>query len=360
MLVKPPIVKATPAKAVAGGSAPGIAQERIELDHGTGGGMSRELISGLIAPRLGGVHRGKMEDSALLDIGASRIAMTTDSFVVDPIFFGNGDIGKLAVCGTVNDLAVSGARPRFLTFALVLETGFPVADLERILDSVREAAEEAGVAIVAGDTKVVREGEIDKVFINTAGVGELDPAVDLGMARVREGDAVIVSGYLGNHSIHILSIREGLGFEERIPSDCAPLAGLVDVALGERPGRVHCIRDVTRGGLGTVLNEVAEDAGVSIRFAHSDLPIQHETAMAADMLGVNPLYLANEGCLCLFVDGDAAGEVLDSIRTHPSGAAAAIVGRVGAREDVPVRMENGDGTDEVVEILYGAELPRLC
>jgi hydrogenase expression/formation protein HypE len=337
-----------------------IAHEQIELDHGTGGGMSRELIEGLIAPRLGSVHRGKMEDSALLDVEGERIAMTTDSFVIDPIFFGNGDIGKLAVCGTVNDLAVSGARPRFLTLALVLEEGFPVADLEQVLDSVREAAEAAGVAIVAGDTKVVRGGEIDKIFINTAGVGELPAGVELGMERVAEGDAVIVSGYLGNHSIHILSMREGLGFEQRIPSDCAPLTGLVQAALGGAPGRVHCIRDVTRGGLGTVLNEVAEDAGVSVRIEHGRLPIQHETAMAADMLGVNPLYLANEGCLCLFVEGAAAAEVLASLRSHPNGAAAEIVGEVGERGDSPVRMRNGDGSEAVVEILYGAELPRLC
>lgn len=338
----------------------GLAQELIELDHGTGGGMSRELISGLIAPRLGSVHRGRMEDSALLDVGSGRIAMTTDSFVIDPIFFGNGDIGKLAVCGTVNDLAVSGATPRFLTLALVLEEGFPVADLEQVLDSVREAAEAADVTIVAGDTKVVRAGEIDKIFINTAGVGELPAGVELGMARVTAGDAVIVSGYLGNHSIHILSLREGLGFEERIPSDCAPLTELVGAALGEEPGRIHCIRDVTRGGLGTVLNEVSDDAGVSMRIDKALLPIQHETAMAADMLGVNPLYLANEGCLCLFVDGDAAPEVLAALRSHPNGVAAEIVGEVGERGESAVRMRNGDGTDSVVEILYGAELPRLC
>ncbi len=271
----------------------------IELDHGTGGALSQELIGGLIAPRLGSVHRGKMEDSAVLDIDASRIAMTTDSFVVDPIFFGNGDIGKLAVCGTVNDLAVSGATPRFLTLALVLEEGFPIRGLERILDSIRGAAEEAGVEIVAGDTKVVRSGEVDRIFINTAGVGEhVRDDVQLGMAHVSPGDAVIVTGQLGNHSIHILSLREGLGFEQRIGSDCAPLNGLVDTLLDAHPTDVHCMRDVTRGGLGTVLNEMAEAGEVSIWIDEERLPILHETAMAADMLGVNPMYLANEGCLC--------------------------------------------------------------
>ncbi len=338
----------------------GLRHPLIELDHGTGGGMSQELIGELIAPRLGDVHRGRMEDSAILGIESSRIAVTTDSFVIDPIFFGNGDIGKIAVCGTVNDLAVSGALPRFLTLALVLEEGFPIADLERILDSVREAAGVAGVSIVAGDTKVVRGGEIDKIFINTAGVGEVHRDHELGVAQVRPGDAVIVTSWLGNHSIHILSIREGLGFEERILSDCAALDGLVWNVLEEHPELVHCMRDVTRGGLGTVLNEVADGAGVSISIDHERLPIQRETAMAADMLGVNPLYLANEGCLCLFVDGDAAGEIVETVRLQPHGHAAEIVGSVVEREDAAVRMRHADGGSSTVEVLYGAELPRLC
>ncbi len=332
----------------------------IELDHGTGGGMSQELIGDLIAPRLGSVHHGRMEDSAVLSVDSERIAVTTDSFVVDPIFFGNGDIGKLAVCGTINDLAVSGAMPRFLTLALVLEEGFPIADLERVLDSVREAAESAGVAIVAGDTKVVRAGEIDKIFVNTTGIGELHDGVELGMSRVAAGDAVIVTSWLGNHSIHILSLREGLGFEERILSDCAPLDGLVWNVLEEHPDLVRCMRDITRGGLGTVLNEVADGAGVSIAIEQERLPIQRETAMAADMLGVNPLYLANEGCLCLFVEGDAAEEVLETVRLQPHGRAAQIVGRVYERGQSAVVMRDGDGTETTVEVLYGAELPRLC
>jgi hydrogenase expression/formation protein HypE len=332
----------------------------IELDHGTGGGMSQELIGELIAPRLGSVHHGVMEDSAVLPIDSRHIAITTDSFVIDPIFFGNGDIGKLAVCGTINDLAVSGAMPRYLTLALVLEEGFPIADLERVLDSVRETATQAGVAIVAGDTKVVRAGEIDKLFINTAGVGEVHDGLELGMRRVAPGDTVIVTSWLGNHSIHILSIREGLGFDGRILSDCAPLDGLVWNVLEEHPGQVHCMRDITRGGLGTVLNEMADGAGVSIAIEHERLPIQSETAMAADMLGVNPMYLANEGCLCLFVEGAGAEEMLETLHLHPNGRAARIVGSVGERGERAVTLREGDGSESAVEVLYGAELPRLC
>jgi hydrogenase expression/formation protein HypE len=332
----------------------------IQLDHGTGGGMSQELIGELIAPRLGSVHHGRMEDSAMLDIDSRRISVTTDSFVIDPIFFGNGDIGKIAVCGTVNDLAVSGAMPRFLTLALVLEEGFPIADLERVLDSVRDAAIGAGVTIVAGDTKVVRSGEIDKIFVNTTGIGELHGKVELGMKHVVSGDAVIVTSWLGNHSIHILSLREGLGFEQRVLSDCASLDGLVWNVLEEHPERVRCMRDVTRGGLGTVLNEVADGAGVTVAIERARLPIQAETAMAADMLGVDPLYLANEGCLCLFVDGAHAHEILDTVRVQPHGKAATIVGTVRERGEDAVRMLEEDGSETAVEILYGAELPRLC
>ncbi len=332
----------------------------IQLDHGTGGGMSQELIAELIAPRLGAVHSGRMEDSAVLELDVSRIALTTDSFVIDPIFFGNGDIGKLAVCGTVNDLAVSGAVPRYLTLSLVLEEGFPIADLERVLDSVREAAAAARVEVVAGDTKVVRAGEVDRLFINTTGVGVFERDLELGVSGVVAGDAVIVTGWLGNHSIHILSLREGLGFERRVLSDCAPLDGLVASILEEHGGSVRCMRDITRGGLGTVLNELADGAGVSIRVERERLPIQRETAMAADMLGVDPLYLANEGNICMFVAPHAATEILETVRLHPNGRPAQIVGTVRERAGSPVTMVGADGEETVVELLYGAELPRLC
>jgi hydrogenase expression/formation protein HypE len=332
----------------------------ITIEHGTGGGMSRELVADLIAPRLGPVHAGRMSDSAILSLEVTGIAMTTDSFVVDPIFFAGGDIGKLAVCGTVNDLAVSGATPRFLTLALVLEEGLPIDDLMQILDSVRDAAIEAEVAIVAGDTKVVRSGELDKLFINTTGIGELHREQCLDVARVRPGDAVIVTGWLGNHSIHLLSLREGLGFEQRVLSDCAALDGLVWNVLEEFAPYVHCMRDITRGGLATVLNELAADAGVSIQIEEESLPIQPETAMAADMLGLNPLHLANEGNICMLVDGSVVEEIVELVRWEPCGRHSQIVGRVRERAGSAVTMLRGNGSETVLETLRGAQLPRLC
>jgi hydrogenase expression/formation protein HypE len=332
----------------------------IELEHGTGGGMSRELIEGVIAPRLGTAHAGCMEDSAILGLQFTSIAMTTDSFVIDPIFFTGGDIGKLAVCGTVNDLAVSGATPRYITLSLVLEEGLPIDDLTRVLDSVRETAIAAEVAVVAGDTKVVRSGQLDKLFINTSGVGELGRELRLGAARVRPGDAVIVTGWLGNHSIHILSLREGLGFEQQVLSDCAALDGLVWNVLEEFAPHVHCMRDITRGGLGTVLNELAAAANVSIQVDEGHLPIQPETAMAADMLGLNPLYLANEGNICMLVDGELAQEILELVHWEPRGRHGQIVGRVRERAGSAVTLRRRDGSESVLEMLYGAQLPRLC
>lgn len=267
----------------------------IVLDHGTGALLSQELVR-LIAETLGDVYIGEMEDSATLTVDSGRIAMTTDSFVVDPPFFGNGDIGKIAVCGTVNDLAVSGATPRYLTLGLILETGLPIRDLVRALTSIRETAREAGVLIVGGDTKVVREGEADGLYLNTAGVGvyHRDP---LRMDAVKPGDKIILSGCIGNHTVHLLSIREGLGFEERVLSDCAPLSGLVDGLLAKAGEGVRSMRDVTRGGLSAVLHEYAAKLGRVVAVDTPALPIQLETAMAADMLGINPLHSANEGCL---------------------------------------------------------------
>ncbi|GAA3367686.1 hydrogenase expression/formation protein HypE [Streptomyces sannanensis] len=334
--------------------------DKVVLDHGAGGGMSQELISGTIAGILGDTYIGEMEDSALLELPSMRIAMTTDSFVVDPIFFGNGDIGKIAIAGTVNDLAVSGARPLYLTLAVVLEEGFELEDFRRILRSVRDAARVADVKIVAGDTKVVRRGEADGIFLNTTGVGMLERPFTLSSRTLQTGDQVIVTGFLGDHSIHILSMREGLGFERRVHSDCAVLSHVVADVLDTCGDGVRCIRDITRGGLGTVVNEFAQASAITIELDASALPIRPETAMAADMLGVDVMYLANEGNLCLVVAAEQAEAALKALHAHPECAQAAVVGQVVTAEAGTVRMVDVDGRVSTVELLYGAQLPRLC
>ncbi|OJH34306.1 hydrogenase expression/formation protein HypE [Cystobacter ferrugineus] len=337
----------------------GSEQDFVVLDHGTGAKLSRELVE-RIAEALGDVYIGQMEDSALLDVGAGRIAVTTDSFVVTPLFFGSGDIGKVSVCGTVNDLAVSGARPLYLTLGLILEAGFPMKSLLRILASIRAAALEANVKIVAGDTKVVRQGEADQIFINTTGVGVLERS-PLRAQAVRPGNKIIISGNIGNHSIHLLSVREGLGFERRVESDCAPLNGMIDMLLKSLPeGTISCMRDVTRGGLCAVLHEFARASGHTLQFHKERVPVTPEAVMAADMLGIELIHLANEGCLCLFVDEAHAEQVLGLLREHPYGRNAAIIGEVTATPEPRVYMVAPDGTRTMLEELYGAELPRLC
>jgi hydrogenase expression/formation protein HypE len=333
--------------------------ESVVLDHGTGAKLSRELVE-RIAAILGDTYVGAMEDSAILDINAGRIAVTTDSFVVTPLFFGNGDIGKVAVCGTVNDLAVSGARPLFITLSLIIEAGFPMASLERVIESVRDAAREARIKIVAGDTKVVGAGEADQLFLNTAGVGVFERPV-LSSQRVRPGHKIVLSGQLGNHSIHLLSVREGLGFEKRVKSDCAPLNGLIDCVLDAVPeGAVVSIRDVTRGGLCAVLHEYARASGCSVTFSRAALPVLPEAVMAADMLGINLIHLANEGCLCFFLESEWADKVVAVLREHPYGRHATVIGEVAELNGAAVVMTEPDGTRTALEELYGAELPRLC
>ncbi|ECC3917246.1 hydrogenase expression/formation protein HypE [Salmonella enterica] len=333
--------------------------ETVILDHGTGAKLSRELVE-RISETLGETYLGKMEDSALLELPGNHIAFTTDSFVVTPLTFGNGDIGKIAVCGTVNDLAVSGARPLYITLSLIIEDGMPVSDLLKIIASVRETARSAGVKIVAGDTKVVGKGEADQLFINTAGIGVLErPPVSV--QHVRPGQKIILSGYIGNHSIHLLSIREGLGFERNILSDCAPLNHMIENVLLNTPaGKIASMRDVTRGGLSAVLHEHARATSCPIFFNKETLPVQPEAAMAADMLGVDVINLANEGCLCLFVEPDVANHVLKLLRAHPFGKNAALIGEVKTGSQPKVYMIEPDGTHTIIEELYGAELPRLC
>lgn len=337
----------------------GVDVEVIVLDHGTGALLSRELVE-RISSILGDTYLGTMEDSALLELPSNRIAFTTDSFVVTPLRFGNGDIGKIAVCGTVNDLAVSGARPLYLTLSLIIESGMLMSELVKIIESVRETAIEAGIKIVAGDTKVVGKGEADQLFINTAGIGVIENT-PVSIKNVRSGQKIILSGYIGNHSIHLLSIREGLGFERNILSDCAPLNHMIHELTNALPaGKIASMRDVTRGGLSAVLHEHARAANKEIRCLRQAIPIQPEAAMAANMLGVDVINLANEGCLCLFVEPDVAEEVLALLQENPLGQNAAIIGEVCTTSQPKVCMVEPDGTLAVIEELYGAELPRLC
>lgn len=333
--------------------------DTILLDHGTGARLSRELVE-MIAADLSPVYVGEMEDSAILSVPSGQLAVTTDSFVVQPAFFGNGDIGKIAVCGTVNDLAVSGATPRFLTLALILEAGFSIADLRRAIRSIRDAAEEAGVKIVAGDTKVVGKGAADQLFINTTGVGVFHRR-PLRMTDVQPGDRIILSGQIGNHAIHLLSIRAGLGFEQRVQSDCAPLNGMVQELLASFPeGAVRSIRDVTRGGLCAVMHEYSRAIGCRMEVRRDALPVRWETAMCADMLGIDVIHLANEGCIALFVAPEYADSVLARLRTHRYGRDAAIVGTVGPSGTAGFTMTTADGSTAEIDELLGAEIPRLC
>lgn len=329
------------------------------LDHGTGARLSRELVE-LIVEELGEVYSGEMEDSAILPRPSGPLAMTTDSFVVDPPVFGNGDIGKIAVCGTVNDLAVIGAEPMYLTLGMILETELPMALLRRVLRSIQEVALEAGVLIVAGDTKVVRVSEVGGLYLNTSGVGVFTRS-PLRMSTVRPGDRIILSGSIGNHTVHLLSIREGLGFENNVLSDCAPLnkmiSSLVDSAAGKH---VRSMRDVTRGGFSAVMHEYASALNLTMHVDESALPIDREVRMAADMLGINPIHAANEGCLCLFVAPDAADAVLERLHAHPYGRRAVVVGEVRERARWALEMTGLDGRTGSVQELRGAELPRLC
>ncbi|MGD9211671.1 MAG: hydrogenase expression/formation protein HypE [Desulfobacteraceae bacterium] len=335
--------------------------EKIVLDHGTGAKLSHELVS-LIAEKLGDQHIGEMEDSAVLKVPVDHIAFTTDSFVVTPIFFGNGDIGKIAVCGTVNDLAVSGATPQYLSLSLVLEEGLDMNDLLRIIESIRKAAEEANVKIAAGDTKVVGKGEVDKIIINTSGIGYFIHK-PLSQYNLEPGDKVILSGQIGNHSIHILCARVNLSdsIQQRVVSDCAPLNGMIHELLENLPtGSISSIRDVTRGGLCAVLNEFAKSSGKSIYFKQNKLPISYDTKMASDMLGLNPIHLANEGCICLFVKPQFEERVLKLLKNHKYGQHAVTIGYISEDNSRNVVMFSSDGSKQIIEELSGRELPRLC
>lgn len=332
----------------------------VQMAHGGGGRVMRRLIEGFFLPAFGtDPAKTPPHDAAVLDVAGGRLAMTTDTFVVSPLFFSGGDIGELAVYGTVNDLAMAGARPLALSAAFVLEEGLPLDMLERIVGSMRRAADEVGVRIVTGDTKVVDRGKGDGVFINTAGIGIVPPGVDISPRRVRPGDAVLVSGDLGRHGIAVLSGREGIAFESALESDCASLAGLV-AALLEADPDVHCLRDLTRGGLAAALCEIADAAGVGIELDEASIPVCGAVAGACELLGFDPLYVANEGRLVAFVPAAAAERTLAILRSHPAAVGPAIIGTVTEAQPGTVRLRNSLGVERIVDLLSGEQMPRIC
>lgn len=329
--------------------------ERIIMAHGSGGRLSHQLVQEIFQKALGNEYLDQMNDAAIVP-GAGKLAMTTDSFVVSPIFFRGGNIGKLSVCGTVNDLAVTGASPRYLSLGMILEEGFLVKDLEKIVQGIAEAAREAGVRIVCGDTKVVERGSADQIFINTTGIGIITER-QVGPEFIRPGDVVLVSGTIGDHGIAIMADREGLEFETPVQSDCAPLNGLIDHFYMQG---VRCMRDPTRGGVGTTLNELARQAQVSILVEEERLPLHPGVEGACGMLGLDPLYLANEGKVIVIVAPEAAEDVLTKMREHPFGKKAAQIGRVMETDPGMVLLETPFGGKRIVGMLEGEHLPRIC
>ena len=330
----------------------------ILLAHGSGGKLSHELVEKKILPFLANPALNKLDDSAVFE-ASGRLAFTTDSYVVNPIFFPGGDIGKLAVCGTVNDLAMNGARPLYLSLSAIIEEGFLLSDLEQILQSVKKATEEAEVSIIAGDTKVVDRGQADKLFITTSGVGIISPGVDISGANARVGDKVLLSGTIGDHGIAIMSQREGLKFSMALESDCAPLNKLVSKML-EVSSSVHCLRDPTRGGLATTLNELAWQSKVGIVVEETQIPVKEEVKAACELLGLDPIYVANEGKMVAIVDSADANKILACMKENNYGRDAAIIGEVTKEHPGKVVMQTKLGPSRIVDMLSGELLPRIC
>jgi hydrogenase expression/formation protein HypE len=332
---------------------------RILLAHGSGGKLSHDLVQKHIISALDNPALDKLDDSAVLETGGGKIAYTTDSYVVSPIIFPGGNIGKLAVCGTVNDLSMSGATPRYLSLSFIIEEGLPVAEFEEIVGSIAKTAQEACVQIVTGDTKVVNQGDADKLFINTSGIGIIPEGVDISGANAKPGDSVIISGTIGDHGIAIMSKREGLNFTTTLESDCSPLNGLVRDML-EASRCINCLRDPTRGGLATTLNELAGQSGVGIELEESSIPVRDEVRGACELLGLDPLYVANEGKLIAIVDEKEADNILKAMKRNQYGKNAAVIGRVKSEHPGRVVIRTPYGSSRILDMLSGELLPRIC
>jgi len=335
-------------------------KDLILLGHGSGGRLSHQLLDELIIPALSATTAAGQNDAALLDFGGSNFAFTTDSYVVEPIFFPGGNIGDLAVNGTVNDLAMMGAKPLWMSVGLILEEGFSKKELGEILAAMRLAADLAGISIVTGDTKVVPRGKADRIFINTSGIGILEHKYAINGAAARPGDSIIVSGTIGDHGIAVMASREGLELETDIRSDSAALNGLVADLLAECGDRVHVLRDPTRGGVATTLKEIALQSGVSLLLREEALPVRESVKGVCSILGLDPLYVANEGKLLLFVAPEAADHALATMRQHPLGAEAALIGTVTGSGAGRISLETVSGGVRSVEMLSGEQLPRIC
>jgi hydrogenase expression/formation protein HypE len=332
----------------------------IVMGHGGGGKLGNELVEHLFLPAFRNPALENLGDAAVFELTSGRVAMSTDSFVVQPLFFPGGSIGALAVNGTVNDLAVSGAEPKFLSASFILEEGFPLAQLAAVVRAMADAAATAGVRIVTGDTKVVERGHGDGCYINTAGVGVLRPGVTVGPHRAQAGDAILVSGMIGDHGMAIMSVREGLEFESQIRSDCAALNGLIADVLDAVGMGVHAMRDPTRGGLASTLNEIAASSKVGMEIDERKLPIRTEVQSACELLGLDPVYVANEGKAVFFVAAEAADQALAALRAHPLGADAARIGHVTAQHPGMIVARTGMGANRVIAPQIGEQLPRIC
>lgn len=335
------------------------ARERILLGHGSGGKLSADLLRDVFLRALGNPILNRLDDQAVVSLNGARLAITTDSFVVKPLFFRGGDIGSLAVHGTINDLAMGGAEPLWLSAAFILEEGLSIETLRRVVASMQEAAANAGVQIVTGDTKVVEKGSADGLFINTTGIGRVRDGVSFSASLARPGDIVLVSGYLGDHGIAILAEREGLQFETQVQSDSAALHTLV-ARLLEATQDVRCLRDPTRGGLSSTLNEIAASSQVGMELDESSIPVREEVRGACEMLGLDPMYVANEGKLVAIVAPSAAQDALRALQSHHLGKDAAVIGRVTAEHPRTVVIRTSFGTTRIVDLLAGDQLPRIC
>ncbi len=329
------------------------------MAHGGGGRLSQQLIEDIFLPVFGNDYLFPLDDSSVLDSPSHRLAFTTDSFTVDPIFFPGGNIGKLAVCGTVNDLAMVGARPLYLSTGFIIEEGFLITDLKRIVRSAKEAADEAGVLIVTGDTKVVENGNADGLYINTSGIGALPDKLKVSGTRARPGDRIIVSGPLGCHGMAVITARENFGFQSRITSDVAPLNNMVETIL-KVSHDIHVMRDATRGGVATVLNEIASASDVAIELDETLIPVTEEVRGACELLGFDPLYVANEGVLVACIPDEIADSVVDAMRRTPYGKASTVIGRVKDEPKRKVVLRTSIGSHRILDMLSGEQLPRIC